>query len=138
MTRTTVTVLAALMFGGASVAYAGGAGKSSSDHSYSPSRSEADGSGSGTTSGMSAGASNGSSSSATSPSTSGSTASGATAGSASRMSASDVEAKLEKQGYTDVSGVKKVGDKFEAKAMKNGKSVNVEVDPATGAVKQKS
>jgi hypothetical protein len=54
------------------------------------------------------------------------------------MSTADVETKLEKQGYTDVSDVKKVGDKFEATAMKDGKSVKVEVDPATGMVKPKS
>jgi hypothetical protein len=34
--------------------------------------------------------------------------------------------------------VKKVGDKFEAKAVKNGKSVSVEVDAATGMVKDKA
>ena len=155
MTRRAISVLAAsLMLGGASVAWAGGAGKSSADQSSSPARSEAGSSGSGTTSGMSAGesstsgssgmsagGSSASGSSSMSPgTTSGSNAGtgGAAAGSASQMSASDVEDKLEKQGYTQVTGVKKVGDKFEAKAMKNGKSVNVEVDPATGMVQDKS
>jgi hypothetical protein len=141
MTRTTISVLAALMLGGASVAYAGGAGKSTSDQTQNPARSEAGSSGSGTTSGMSAGGSSSSGSSTMAPgTTSGSSAgtSGTAAGSASQMSATDIEAKLEKQGYTQISGVKKVGDKFEAKAMKNGKAVNVEVDPATGMVKDKS
>ena len=140
MSRTTISVLAALMLGGASVAYAGGAGKSTSDQ-QNPARSEAGSSGSGTTSGMSAGGSSSSGSSTMSPgTTSGSSAgaSGTAAGSASQMSTAEVTDKLEKQGYTQISGVKKVGDKFEAKAMKNGKAVNVEVDPATGMVKDKS
>ena len=151
MTRTTISVLAALMLGGASVALAGGANKSTSDQTQSPARSEASSSGSGTTSGssgatgssgMSAGESSKSGSSGmSSPSTSSGTtsgSSGAAAGSASQMSASDIEAKLEQQGYTQVSGVKKVGDKFEAKAMKDGKTVNLEIDPATGMVKDKA
>ena len=141
MMRTTISVLAALMLGGASVALAGGAGKSTSDQSQSPARSEASGATSGS-SGMSAGESSKSGSSGmSSPGTSSgasSTTGGAAAGSASQMSPADIEAKLEKQGYTQVTGVKKVGDKFEAKAMKNGKSVNVEVDPLTGMVKDKS
>lgn len=140
MTRTTVSVLAALMFGGASVALAAGADKSSADQTKSPARAEQQSSGSGTTSGMSAGESSKSGSSTmTSPST-GSTAgtSGAAAGSASQMTEAEAEAKLEKEGYTQVSGLKKVGDKYEANAMKNGKSVEVEIDPATGMVKDKS
>lgn len=142
MNRVTITALAALMLGGASVAWAAGADKSSGASTTSdPARSESS-SGSGTSSGMSAGGSStsgsaGMKSGTTSGTTSGAS-SGATAGSTSQMTEAEVKDKLQKQGYTQISGITKSGDKFEAKAMKNGKSVEVEIDPATGMVKEKS
>ena len=125
MTRTTISALAAaLMLSGASVAYAGGAAKQSSDQSA--------------TSGMSAGESTKSTTGAASGTTTGATSGTAAGSSAGQMTEASVKDKLEKQGYSQVSGVKKVGDKYEAKAMKNGKSVQLEIDPATGMVKDKS
>lgn len=145
MTRTTISVLAALLLGGASVAWAGGAGKSSADQSSNPARTEAGSAGSGATSGssgMSAGESttSGSSTMSSPSTTSGAAAgsSGAAAGSSSQYSEADIKEKLQDQGYTQVSGLKKVGDKFEAKAMKNGKATEVEIDPATGMVTEKA
>jgi hypothetical protein len=138
MTRTTISVLAALLLGGASVAWAGGAGKSSADKAPDPARTEAGAAGSG----MSAGDSKTSGSSTmSSPSTSSGAAassSGATAGASSQFSEADAKEKLQDQGYTQVSGLKKVGDKFEAKAMKNGKATEVQIDPATGMVTEKA
>lgn len=135
MTRTTISALAAaLMLSGASVAYAGGAAKQSSDQTYSPARSDSAGTSSGATSGMSAGES----SKSTTGATSGTTSGAAAGSSAGQMTEASVKDKLEAQGYSQVSGVKKVGDKYEAKAMKNGKSVQLEIDAATGMVKDKS
>jgi hypothetical protein len=50
------------------------------------------------------------------------------------LSEADVRQELEKQGYTRVSDVKKKGDRFEAKGMKDGKQVSVNVDAKTGKV----
>ena len=49
-------------------------------------------------------------------------------------SESDVRQQLQKEGYTSVSDIKKQGDKWEAKAMKDGKSTTVSVDAQTGRV----
>jgi hypothetical protein len=57
---------------------------------------------------------------------------GTTAGKA--LSEADVRQELEKQGYTRVSDVRKKGDHFEAKGMKDGKQVSVNVDAKTGKV----
>lgn len=53
------------------------------------------------------------------------------------MSEDQVRNLLRQQGYSDVSSVRKEGDKFEAKAMKDGKAVTIEID-STGKITDKS
>jgi hypothetical protein len=55
-------------------------------------------------------------------------------GAAKTMTEADVRQELQKQGYTSISDVKKKGDAFEAKAMKDGKRVSLDVDAKTGKV----
>lgn len=50
------------------------------------------------------------------------------------MTEADVRQELLKQGYSNVSDVKKKGDHFEAKALKDGKQVSLNVDGKTGKV----
>lgn len=51
-----------------------------------------------------------------------------------QMSEAEVRQALEKQGYTRISDVKKKGDHFEAKGMKDGKAVSLNVDAKSGKV----
>lgn len=51
-----------------------------------------------------------------------------------QMSEAEVRQELEKQGYTRISDVKKKGDHFEAKGMKDGKTVSLNVDAKSGKV----
>ena len=50
------------------------------------------------------------------------------------MSEAEVRKELEKQGYTRVSDVKKKGDHYEAKGVKDGKTVSLDVDAKSGKV----
>jgi hypothetical protein len=142
MTRIS-TIVAALMLGGASVAWAGGADKAASDKSgaqmtqSSGSGSAAGASGSGSTMGQSGSTMGGAAAGQSSPGTTGSTAgaAGSQAGtSASLSSEDDVRKRLQSQGYSQITEIEKKGDKFEAKAQKNGKTVELEIDQATGRV----
>ena len=146
------TMAAAFMAGTASLAYAqstsgspstsGGAtsGQYSSGAGGSG-QTGADRSSSQTGSGMSAGQSG--ASSTTGQGATGSTAgqpgttSGAssTGGSMPRMDESQVKSLLQTQGYSDVSNVKRDGDRFELQAKKDGKVQRLEVDARTGSVK---
>lgn len=132
MTRFTASAIAALMLGGASVAWAAGADKTGADMKAQT------GTDAGQSAGSSSGAAAGQSSTSGSTSSQPSTSSGSAAGTASAMTEAQVQDRLEAQGYTQVSGLKKSGDKFEAKAMKDGKSVNLEIDAKTGMIKDKA
>ncbi len=50
------------------------------------------------------------------------------------MTEAEVRQELQKQGYTNVSNVKKQGEHFEANAMKDGKRVALEVDAKSGKI----
>jgi len=50
------------------------------------------------------------------------------------MSEAEVRQELEKQGYTRVSDVKKKGNHYEAKGVKDGKTVSLNVDAKSGKV----
>jgi hypothetical protein len=50
------------------------------------------------------------------------------------MSATEVRHELEKQGYSNVSDVKRKGDHYEAKGMKDGKTVSLNIDAKSGKV----
>jgi cytochrome c556 len=49
-----------------------------------------------------------------------------------------VKAKLEAAGYTNVSGIHKERNHFDAKAMKDGKEVMLDIDAKTGAITPES
>src|ERR1700754_321483 len=51
-----------------------------------------------------------------------------------QMSEAEGRQELQKQGYTSVSDLKKKGDHFEGKGMKEGKSVSLNVDAKSGKV----
>lgn len=50
------------------------------------------------------------------------------------LSETDVRTKLSADGYTNVSGLKREGNRYSADAMKNGRKVSVSIDARTGAV----
>src|SRR5690349_18228808 len=50
------------------------------------------------------------------------------------MSEADVRKELESQGYTRISDVKKKGNHYEAKGVKDGKTVSLNVDARSGKV----
>lgn len=60
------------------------------------------------------------------------TKSGTTTG--KTMSEADVRKELESQGYTRISDLKKKGNHYEAKGMKDGKAVSLNVDAHSGKV----
>jgi uncharacterized membrane protein YkoI len=53
---------------------------------------------------------------------------------ASMMSERDLEKHLNQQGFTSVGMIKLMGDTYEARAYKSGKSVALEVDARTGKI----
>jgi|SRR5690242_3020787 len=55
-------------------------------------------------------------------------------GTTKTMSEADVRKELESQGYTRISDVKKKGNHYEAKGMKDGKTVSLNVDARSGKV----
>lgn len=59
---------------------------------------------------------------------------GAVAAQAASMTAAQVTARLQAAGYTHVRDVEREGGHFDADAMKNGQSVHLHVDAATGAI----
>ena len=48
--------------------------------------------------------------------------------------ADQVKAKIEAAGFTNVSDIRREGDHFDAKALKNGEKVTLEVDAQTGTI----
>jgi len=55
-------------------------------------------------------------------------------GTTKTMSEADVRKELESQGYTRISDVKKKGNHYEAKGVKDGKTVSLNVDARSGKV----
>lgn len=53
---------------------------------------------------------------------------------AGAMSADDLRARLEAQGYTDVADLRREGDVYRATAMRDGQAVTLQIDPETGRV----
>jgi hypothetical protein len=62
----------------------------------------------------------------------------ATSALAADLTKDQVKTKLEAAGYTKVSGIHKERDHFDAKAMKDGKEVMLDVDAKTGAISPES
>lgn len=62
----------------------------------------------------------------------------ATSALAADLTKDQVKAKLEAAGYTKVSGIHKEKDHFDAKAMKDGKAVMLDVDASTGEITTES
>jgi Peptidase propeptide and YPEB domain len=60
--------------------------------------------------------------------------SGTRGGATKVMTEAELRQELQRQGYSNVSDVRKKGDGFEAKAMKDGKRVSLDVDAKTGKV----
>ena len=56
------------------------------------------------------------------------------AGAAGDLTKDQVKAKIEAAGYTNVSDIRREEDHFDAKAMKDGKKVALDVDAKTGAI----
>ena len=50
------------------------------------------------------------------------------------LTADQVKAKIEAAGFTNVSDIRREGDHFDAKALKNGEKVTLEVDAQTGTI----
>jgi hypothetical protein len=50
------------------------------------------------------------------------------------LSETDVRTKLSADGYTNISGLKREGNRYSADAMKNGRKVSLSIDARTGAV----
>jgi Peptidase propeptide and YPEB domain len=50
------------------------------------------------------------------------------------LSESDVHSKLQADGYSNVSGLKREGNKYSAKAMKDGREVSLSIDARNGKV----
>jgi len=50
------------------------------------------------------------------------------------MSEAEVKQELQNQGYTQISNLKQKGDHYEAKGVKNGKTVSLNVDAKSGKV----
>ena len=50
------------------------------------------------------------------------------------LTADQVKAKIEAAGFTNVSDIRREGDHFDAKALKNGEKVTLEVDAKTGTI----
>lgn len=50
------------------------------------------------------------------------------------MSAEEVQEKLQQQGYSKVSDLRQVGDKWEAEVTKDGRSVSLLFDPYSGEI----
>ena len=50
------------------------------------------------------------------------------------LTAVQVKAKIEAAGFTNVSDIRREGDHFDAKALKNGEKVTLEVDAQTGTI----
>jgi hypothetical protein len=69
---------------------------------------------------------------ATAPSGAGTHSGAATSG--KTLSETELRNELQKQGYSNVSDIKRKGDMFEARAMKDGKRVSLDVDAKTGKV----
>jgi hypothetical protein len=61
-----------------------------------------------------------------------------TAGHAHAMAESDVRDLLRDQGYSDVQSVSRDGNNFRARAMQNGRSVDVTVDAFTGTIRSQA
>jgi hypothetical protein len=51
-----------------------------------------------------------------------------------QMSEAEVRQELQNQGYTNISNLKKKGTHYEAKGMKDGKNVSLNVDAKSGKV----
>lgn len=49
-------------------------------------------------------------------------------------SEADLRQRLQQQGYSSISDIKKHGDKYQAKAMKDGKKVTLDVDSKSGRI----
>jgi hypothetical protein len=62
----------------------------------------------------------------------------ATSALAADLTKDQVKAKLEAAGYTNVSGIHKEKNHFDAKAMKDGKEVMLDVDAKSGAITPES
>ena len=56
------------------------------------------------------------------------------AGAANDLTKDQVKAKIEAAGYTKVSDIRREKDHYDAKAMKDGKEVALDVDAKTGAI----
>lgn len=54
-----------------------------------------------------------------------------------RLSESDVRSMLQQRGYTQVGDIETSGGAYSARAMRNGQSVNVRVDPQTGTITER-
>jgi uncharacterized membrane protein YkoI len=53
------------------------------------------------------------------------------------MSADEIKARLQEEGYTDVSDLVLQGPSYEAKAQKDGRRFNLTVDARTGAIRSR-
>ncbi len=62
----------------------------------------------------------------------------ATSALAADLTKDQVKSKLEAAGYTKISGIHKEKDHFDAKAMKDGKEVMLDVDAKTGEITTES
>jgi hypothetical protein len=51
------------------------------------------------------------------------------------LSEDQVRERLKQQGYSDVLRLNRAGDRYEATAMKNGRSINLVIDARTGAIR---
>jgi hypothetical protein len=53
---------------------------------------------------------------------------------AADLTRNEVKTKIEAAGYTNVQNIRREGDHFDAKAIKDGKQVALDVDARTGAI----
>lgn len=51
------------------------------------------------------------------------------------LSEDEIRERLEKEGYTNVTDIRRQGPSYEAKAMRDGKLVNLTIDASTGSVR---